>query len=122
MNISRSSVILEHVKFHACHGVLPQERLTGANFYVTLEAETDFHHAMRTDELTGTVSYADLYEMVRKEMQQPSQLIEHVAERILRRIFDECPAISRIRLKLTKENPPMHADCREAGICVEAER
>lgn len=122
MEILRSSIILKRVKIHARHGVLPQERLTGADFYVSLEADADFRKAMQTDELPGTVSYATLYDLVREEMDIPSQLIEHVAERILRRIFRECPAVSRIRLTLTKENPPMRADCREAGISVEAER
>lgn len=122
MRIRKSSIILEHVKFHAYHGVFPQEHQTGAYFYVTLEADTDFGSAMQSDELAGTVSYASLYDLLRQEMEIPSQLIEHVAERILSRIFNECPAISRIRLKLTKENPPMRADCREAGIYIEAER
>lgn len=122
MKILRSSIILERAKFHARHGVLPQERLTGANFYVSMEAETDFHHAMETDELAGTISYATLHDLIKQEMDIPSQLIEHVADRILRRIFRECPAVTRIHLTLTKENPPMRADCREAGISVEAER
>ncbi len=52
----------------------------------------------------------------------PSKLLEHVAGRILQRLFDDFPSISRIRLTLTKENPPMGADCREAGVEIEAER
>ena len=55
-------------------------------------------------------------------MAVPSRLLEHVAGRILQRVFRECPTVARIRLKLTKENPPMRADCREAGIDIEAER
>lgn len=114
--------MLDRVKIHARHGVDPQERLTGAYFYVTMEADTDFSEAMRTDELPGTVSYAALCQCVREEMSVPSRLLEHVAGRILERIFKEFPTVSRIRLNLMKENPPMRADCREAGIAVEAER
>ena len=122
MQVTRSSIILERVKFHARHGVLPQERLTGAAFYVSMEADTDFGAAMQTDELQGTVSYADLYRIVKQEMNVPSRLLEHVAGRIIRRIFSEHPSVSRIHLKLTKENPPMQADCAEAGIIIEASR
>ena len=55
-------------------------------------------------------------------MDIPSKLLEHVAGRILQRLFDDFSSISRIRLTLTKENPPMGADCREAGVEIEAER
>lgn len=43
-------------------------------------------------------------------------------EESFKRLFDDFSSISRIRLTLTKENPPMGADCREAGVEIEAER
>ena len=108
MKVKNSRILLPRVRFYAHHGVDPQEQLTGAYFHVGIEADTDFNEAMRTDRLEGTVSYADLY--------------ENVAGRILQRLFDNFPSISRIHLTLTKENPPMGADCREAGVEIEAER
>ena len=111
MKVKNSRILLPRVRFYAHHGVDPQEQLTG-----------DFNEAMQTDRLEGTVSYADLYESIKTEMDIPSKLLEHVAGRILQRLFDDFPSISRIRLTLTKENPPMGADCREAGVEIEAER
>ncbi|MCM1108834.1 MAG: dihydroneopterin aldolase [Clostridium sp.] len=122
MKITSSRILLDNVKLYACHGVDPQERLTGAYFYVTLEADVDFSQAMQTDSLTGTVSYAELFHCIREEMSTPSQLLEHVAGKILNRIFSDFPAVGHLRLRLTKENPPMGADCREAGVEVEADR
>ncbi len=122
MKVTNSRILLPRVRFYARHGAAPQERLTGAYFHVGLEADTDFGEAMRADRLEGTVSYADLYESIKAEMDVPSKSLEHVAGRILRRLFDDYPSISRVRLTLTKENPPMGADCREAGVEIEAER
>lgn len=122
MKVSKSKVILDSVRFYARHGVDPQERQTGAYFYVTLEAETDFSGALQDDDLQGTVSYAALFQCIKEEMGIPSQLLEHVAGKILRRIFNDFPNVSRIKLRLMKENPPMGADCRQAGISLEAER
>lgn len=122
MKLTRQTIILRRVRVYARHGVDAQERLTGACFYVDMAAETDFSTALRNDELSGTVSYADLFRCVREEMAIPSQLVEHAAGRIIARVFREFPAVSRIRLTLTKENPPMGADCREAGVEIEAER
>ena len=104
MKVKNSRILLPRVRFYAHHGVDPQEQLTGAYFHV------------------GIVSYADLYESIKTEMDIPSKLLEHVAGRILQRLFDDFSSISRIRLTLTKENPPMGADCREAGVEIEAER
>ena len=122
MKVKNSRILLPRVRFYAHHGVDPQERLTGAYFHVGIEADTDFNEAMQTDRLEGTVSYADLYESIKTEMDIPSNLLEHVAGRILQRLFEDFSSISRIRLTLTKENPPMGADCREAGVEIEAER
>ena len=122
MKVKNSRILLPRVRFYAHHGVDPQEQLTGAYFHVGIEADTDFNEAMQTDRLEGTVSYADLYESIKTEMDIPSKLLEHVAGRILQRLFDDFTSISRIRLTLTKENPPMGADCREAGVEIEAER
>ena len=122
MNINKHSILLRRVRVYARHGVAPQERLTGAYFYVDMAVDTDFSAAMRTDKLDGTVSYADLFQCIKEEMAVPSLLVEHVAGRILERVFRDFPAVSRIRLTLTKENPPMGADCREAGVEIEAER
>ena len=122
METKRQTILLRRVRVYARHGVAPQERLTGAYFYVDMAVDTDFSAAMRTDKLDGTVSYADLFQCIKEEMAVPSQLVEHVAGRILERVFRDFPAVSRIRLTLTKENPPMGADCREAGVEIETGR
>ena len=122
MKLNRQTILLRRVRVYARHGVEAQEQLTGAYFYVDMAVDTDFSTALQTDDLTGTVSYADLFRCVKEEMAVPSRLVEHAAGRILERIFRECPSVTRIRLTLTKENPPMGADCHEAGIEVEAER
>ncbi|MDE7379051.1 MAG: dihydroneopterin aldolase [Paraprevotella sp.] len=122
MKITSSRILLDNVKIHARHGVDPQEQLTGSYFYVTLEADTNFCSAIRNDRLADTVSYADLFRCVKEEMEIPSLLLEHVAGRILDRIFQTFPDITRLHLRLTKENPPMGADCHQAGIEIEAKR
>ena len=56
------------MKFYAFHGVLPQENLVGAYYHVDLKLKTDFTHAAETDELEDTVSYADIFTVVKEEM------------------------------------------------------
>lgn len=122
MTALSSKIILKDIRLFAHHGVLPQERAVGAYFTLNLRIQTDFSRALATDDLAGTISYADAFEVVKAEMAVPSQLLEHVAGRICQALFDRFPAAEAIHLELLKENPPMGADCAGAGISLDVER
>lgn len=112
----KTTVFLDEVRFHAFHGVMPQERAVGADFTVWLTVEYDFVKAAESDDLDDTISYADLYEVVRAEMDKPSQLLEHVALRIVKAVASRWPKVEKIDIRLAKDNPPMGADCKGAGV------
>lgn len=116
MRATSMYIYLEGVKIFGHHGVDPQETVVGANFIVDLKLKTDFTHAAQTDELEGTVSYADVYAAIKEVMKTPSKLLEHVCERIGQRLFNEFPAIQKISIRLSKENPPMGGDCKNVGV------
>ena len=107
---------LKGLKLYAYHGVLPQENQVGAEYTIDLRLKTDFTQAAETDRLGGTVNYAEVFNAVKKEMEIPSQLLEHVAWRIARRLLDDFPTISEVDIALYKQNPPMGADCSQVGV------
>jgi dihydroneopterin aldolase len=116
MRITSSYIILRNVRFHAFHGVMPQERKVGADFLVNLRVGYPLEQAMQSDEVGDTLNYAALYEVVKAEMMQPSNLLEHVVGRIADAIVKRFPQVTSIDLELTKQNPPMGADCDGAGV------
>lgn len=118
MKVSDSHIYLKNVRLHAYHGVLEQERVVGNDYLVNVDIAYDFEQAMNTDELSDTINYAEVYEWVRKEMNVPSKLLEHVVQRIGKRLIQTYPAIHEIDLSLTKVNPPFGADCDGAGVAV----
>lgn len=107
---------LKGLKMYAYHGVLPQENQVGAEYTIDLRLKIDFTQAAETDRLEGTVNYAEVFNAVKKEMEIPSQLLEHVAWRIARRLLDDFPTISKVDIALYKQNPPMGADCSQVGV------
>jgi dihydroneopterin aldolase len=113
---------LEQVRFHALHGVMPQERIVGNAFEVNLRVKTNFEAALSDDCLDNTISYADLYEVVKAEMMQPSALIEHVAGRILRALTERWPAVEAVWLKVSKLNPPIPGEIGRASVVVDWKR
>ena len=108
MIVEESYIILREVRFHAFHGVMPQERKVGADFTVSLKVGIDLSVPMVSD------SVAD--EVVKKAMAQPSQLLEHAAGRIGRDVIAAFPQVKTVDVMLTKLNPPMGADCQGAGV------
>lgn len=107
---------LKGLKLYAYHGVLPQENRVGAEYSINLRLKTDFSTAAETDQLEGTINYAEVFERVKQEMKISSQLLEHVAYRIARRLLHDFPTIEEIEIELYKQNPPMGADCEQVGI------
>lgn len=118
----KSYIFLDRICFFAHHGVGEQETLAGNEFTVSLRLQVNIAHAIQTDDVADTVSYADVYEAVKAEMKIPSKLLEHVGGRIVKRLFGDFPPIEDIELKLSKRNPPMGADIEAAGIEIHTSR
>lgn len=116
MKVESSYIRLEGLHFRALHGVMPQERQVGGDFLVTLRVGYPLATAMVSDDVKDTLDYAALYRLVEREMLLPSKLLEHVAGRIAEAIEKAFPQVSSIDLTLTKQNPPMGADCQGASV------
>ncbi len=119
MNLPDFYIELENVRFHARHGVMKQERITGNEFEVNLKVKTDFASALESDNLDNTISYADIYDVIKTEMMKPSDLIEHVAGRILKRLIENWPQLDSIYLKVSKLNPPIPGEVAKASVVLD---
>ena len=49
MRITSSHIILQEMHFYAYHGVLPQERIVGGDYTVSVEVDVDTTAAMEHD-------------------------------------------------------------------------
>lgn len=107
---------MKGVRFYSFHGVMSQESRVGAHFIVNLRVGYPVEKAMQSDNVGDTLDYAALFNLVRREMDIPSKLLEHVAGRISNAILKVFPTVTSIDLTLMKESPPMGADCEGAGV------
>ena len=113
---SETFIYLDEVRFYAFHGVMPQETQVGGEFLVSLRVGYPIQGAMETDDVADTLNYAELFQLVKQQMDIPSKLLEHVAGRIVKAIHEQFPQVSSIHLRITKKNPPMGADAAGAGV------
>ena len=116
MHLTESYICLHEVRFYAFHGVMPQERSVGGEFLVSVKVGYPLEKAMISDDVADTLNYAALYELVKKEMMQPSSLLEHVMGRIVEAIEKAFPKVASVEVKIKKVNPPMGSDCKGAEV------
>ena len=106
--IDRKGIIeLEGMEFHSFHGVLEREKVTGNLFVVDFKGELDMRAAAETDNLNDALNYAEIYDVVAAEMAVPSELLEHVAGRIVKALAAQFPQLESFSVRVSKRRPPV---------------
>ena len=83
------SVKIKNIQLYAYHGCLVEEGKIGSDYRVDMEVKADLQPSAKTDSLKATVNYVQVNQIIREEMAIRSKLLEHVARRILDRVFAE---------------------------------
>lgn len=99
---------LEGMEFHVCHGCLPQEKTVRNLFTVDFRAELDMTAAAESDDLRDALDYGLVYDVIRKEMEIHSDLLEHLAGRIVSAIADAFPRLGNFSIRVSKRRPPVN--------------
>ena len=109
-------VSLEGVEFYGFHGVYEEERRIGNRFTIDIHIETDLSGAGASDDLADTVDYERVYRLMEKVMSNPSNLLENIAQNLIREIKAAYPSVREVTAKVSKLTPPIGAICRSASI------
>jgi len=80
------------------------------------KVKADLQKSANSDALSHTVDYVLLNAIVVEEMATPSALLEHVAKRILDRIFTEDKLVTIATVAVSKINPPISGDVEMVTI------
>lgn len=113
-----ATIALEGMEFHAYHGCFAEEQVTGNTFFVDIYFETDTSEAENSDNLEATVNYAEIYEIIKAEMEIKSRLLEHVGKRIISSVKKQFPQIESIDLKVSKMNPPIGGKVQNVSVII----
>jgi dihydroneopterin aldolase len=115
-------IALEGLEFFAFHGYYDEEQKIGNKYGVDLYIKTDLLAAGESDKLHETVNYEILYRLVAEEMRAPARLLEHVAHRVLDRIVAELPGVRKVKINVSKFNPPLGGICHRARVTLTKHR
>lgn len=97
---------LNDLKFYSRIGVMDQERAVGNEFVVDVEIRYPAER-FRSEALSTTVSYADVYEMVARRMGQSWQLLESVAKAVSDDLHERYPWIHNLAVTIKKISVPV---------------
>ncbi|CAI0438906.1 unnamed protein product [Linum tenue] len=110
-------LILRGLKFHGFHGVKQEERSLGQKFLIDVDAWMDLRAAGISDQLTDTISYTDIYRIVKEVVEGPPQnLLESVAQKIATKTLTNYPRISAVRVKVAKPHVAVHGPLDYLGV------
>lgn len=98
---------LNGIEIEASHGVYSSEKKTLNKFEVNIDLWANYTKAMKSDELDDTLDYQEVHEIVKEEMDIPSDLIENVCYRIAHRIAEIDFEVKKILVSIKKKNPPL---------------
>ncbi|PID68129.1 MAG: dihydroneopterin aldolase [Flavobacteriia bacterium] len=115
-------ITLQNIKIFATHGCLTEEAKIGSEYCVNVRVKADLKPSAQSDLLKDTVDYVALNRIVKEEMAIRSQLLEHVAERIINRILKELPMVKKVEVDVAKINPPIGGNVDRVIVTMKGKR
>jgi dihydroneopterin aldolase len=112
--MAKGKVTLSGMAFYGYHGYYTEENKLGNHYTVDLSVSTNFEHIK--DELEGTINYEVLYQLTEKVMKEPFKLLETLAFKVVKSVFQEFSEAESVHITIKKNQPPIGAICDFAAV------
>ena len=99
------TIQLRNLHFFAYHGLFEQEKMTGNNFELDVDIQVNVPD--RITSLKHTLDYVIVYEMIEKRMEQPTALLETVAQELAEKIHLLDNRVKFVEITIRKLAPPI---------------
>lgn len=100
------TVQLHDVKFSALHGIDKGEETLGNQFVVDLDITYD-EGKNDTSQMSNTINYVDLFEILKSRMMVPTSLLEKLCDGTIRHLRHQYPFIKEVTLTIHKLQAPI---------------
>jgi dihydroneopterin aldolase len=107
------------IKSFGYHGVFESENIEGQDFFVDVSLELDLSRASVSDDVTDTVNYAEITDLVVEEIVgERVALIEKLAGRIAARIKSSYSQVSKVTVTVHKPQAPVAAQVKDISVTI----
>lgn len=114
------TINLNDLVFFGRHGVYEEEKIVGNEFEIKLAVS----FVPDEDIISGidhTINYETIYLLLKKEMEQPSPLLETLVIRIAENLHKIFPQIKKISIVVHKLHPPIESFRGKVGVSYDKE-
>ncbi|HEY8890742.1 MAG TPA: 2-amino-4-hydroxy-6-hydroxymethyldihydropteridine diphosphokinase [Clostridium sp.] len=108
---------IKDLEVYAHHGVFQEEKTLGQRFLISLELFLSLREAGTTDDITKTVHYGELCQLVEKEFTKENyDLIEKATEKLAEFILLNYDLVQRVKVKIKKPWAPIGKPLKYAAV------
>ena len=101
-------ILMSNLGFYGYHGVLKEEAVLGQKFFIDIELYLDTKEAGQTDDMNKSVSYADVYEIIKDIVENKRfNLLEALAENIAEEDLNKFDLLKGIMVRVKKPEAPV---------------
>lgn len=115
MGVIRQHVSLKQVRFFSPIGFYKEERVLGNEFFVDIVVGLDYNNPS-PDELTNTVNYEGLYQVLSLVMAKERKLLESAAYEVIDLIREKYTFLDEISVSIRKTTPPFGVDSAHSEV------
>lgn len=121
MTPRNETISVQGISFVASHGATEEERHGKRRFEVDVELETPWLRAAETDELSDTIDYGQICDLVvQAGTERTYRLLEALADAIVRQLAHAFPQ-ARVHVEVRKLAPPIAGAPRHAAVRLSSE-
>ncbi|MEF9991399.1 MAG: dihydroneopterin aldolase [Romboutsia sp.] len=116
-------ILLSNLGFYGYHGVLKEESILGQKFFIDIELYVDTKEAGISDDMKKSVSYADVYEVVKDITENKRfNLIEALSENIAMKVLEKFSLVKEIMIRVKKPEAPVNGIYDYFGVEIRRSR
>lgn len=117
-------IIIKNLKIFAYHGVKPEEKINGQNFFIDVEIKTEKLTGYETDEISDVLSYSVVMkEIIKRFTEKSFNLIEKSAETLAKHLIEKYEEIKKITITVKKPEAPISGvDFEYVAVKISRER
>jgi dihydroneopterin aldolase len=120
-NLFNMKIIIEELKVIMHIGVREDERAHPQEIIMNLECEVDFSQAIKTDKISYTINYKDIYKEILEYCKKNSpRLLEKLGGDLIAHLFKIFPSIQSIKIQIFK--PVAIPSAKRTGIEIHQKR
>lgn len=115
-------VKVSNIRIYAYHGCLVEEGKIGSEYRVDVSVKANLTPSADSDDLMDTVDYVYINKIVKEEMAIRAKLLENVAKRIIKCIFNEIKLVDKVKVSVSKINPPIGGNVALVSVVLKKSR